>query len=574
MRVIAGDAIRPNLRLEVWRVRNLDDKLGWLVALCRMEAGSGIVYVDTRARAEELAALLRGQGTEAQHYHAGIPNRGQVQDDFMAGRTRIVVATVAFGLGIDKPDIRFIVHFAPPPSLEAYYQEAGRAGRDGLPARCVLMYSPADRRVLTRRSRRDRLTVEQLRDTHAAVRRRLGGASVGRVAEADLLRDLQVDELTLRVALGFLEQAGLLRRGFDVPRAARVRLDAEEVPEGLTQLTAFCRAARLRPGQMLSLDVMGAARRAGLPLAEAELHLVRWADEGWITYRPAGRDLLLELLPSPPDAPARVRELLERHAMIQAQRVDDIAAYAETRRCRHGYVAQYLGGRTVKRCQACDNCLGASTPAAGLPGEAEQLRTVLECVAGGPWSWGRGSLIRILRGDPKAPERGREQPGFGALAFRSRSAIEGMLVRLEAEGFLARRQLAHGGEVLDLTRAGSEATRDLEMLERLVEPAPAPPLSPGRATPEGDQRPLVDEGLLGALRAWRLEEARAAGVPSYFILHLSVLREIAARRPSSLEELGAIKGIGKGKLAQYGEAVLGVVRSHPPASATMQHDDE
>jgi ATP-dependent DNA helicase RecQ len=128
MRIVAGDVTRPNLTLEIFNARTADDKLLEFIAFCQASQGSGIVYVDTQARSEELAALLRRYKVSAAHYHAGIPNRAQVQDDFMSDRVRIVVATIAFGMGIDKPDIRFIVHFSPARSLEAYYQEAGRAG--------------------------------------------------------------------------------------------------------------------------------------------------------------------------------------------------------------------------------------------------------------------------------------------------------------------------------------------------------------------------------------------------------------------------------------------------------------
>jgi ATP-dependent DNA helicase RecQ len=277
LRIVAGDVTRPNLQLEVFYARNADDKLRHLLAFCQTEPGSGIVYAGTRARCEELAALLRARGIVAGHYHAGIPNRAQVQDDFMAGRIRVVVATIAFGLGIDKPDIRFIVHFVPSNSLEAYYQEAGRAGRDGLPARCLLMYAPSDRGTLTRRARQNALPVEFLRAVYAAVKRRLNGASSGRVALADLERDLQADGTRVRVTLSLLEEAGLLRRGPDLPRAATVCLTVSDVPASAPDLTAFCQAARLRSGQWLTLDPANVAQQADLPLDEIERRLLEWA---------------------------------------------------------------------------------------------------------------------------------------------------------------------------------------------------------------------------------------------------------------------------------------------------------
>lgn len=553
MRVIVGEVMRPNLRLEVVRSGNLDEKLQRLVGLCRQESGSGIVYVDTRDRAEELAALLRAQGLSAVHYHAGIADRSGVQDEFMSGQVRIVVATVAFGLGIDKPDIRFIVHFAPPPSLENYYQEAGRAGRDGLPARCVLLYSPSDRGTLTRRAKRDRLTRDYLRAAVAAVERCLQGATSGRVAMAQVQRQLrEEDDLKLRVALGFLERAGLLRRDFDVPRGARVRVDLHTIPEGEPELLAFCRAARLRRGQIIDLDLVETARIAGFDPVDLELKLVRWAAEGLVSYRPSGRDLLLELPPSSSEAWDRLGDLLEQHEVIQEQRVSDIAAYAETRRCRHGYVGQYLGGRVVSQCQACDNCVRSEAVDSTLPSEAEQLRQVLQCVADGLWGWGRSSLVGILRGEPTAPARGRDQLGFGSLAYRSRTAVEGMLGRLEGAGLLAARRLAHGGEVLELTGAGDDAIRDPAVLEELTPPTAAPIPSKPDPEPVGP----LDEALFQRLRAWRLEAARAQGVAPFIVFADKVLRGIAARRPTSVEELAEVKGVGPYKLAQYGEAVI------------------
>lgn len=582
-RLVAGDVTRPNLQLEVFRAADNDAKLRHLLALCRAEKGSGIVYADTRVRSERLAALLRRYGVNASCYHAGLAHRHRVQDDFMDDRTRVVVATIAFGLGIDKPDIRFIVHFFPPSSLEAYYQEAGRAGRDGRPARCVLMISSSDKAVLTRRSRRDRLPVEFLRQVYGAVKQRLAGKSLGRIVMADLERDLRADENRVRVALSLLEEAGLLKRGSDLPRAAAVCLSSvcreEILPD---DLAAFCRAARLRPQQSLTLDLADTVPEAGIPLSDIEDRLLTWDQEGWLRFRPVGRDLLIELCPLPEDASQRLEALLDRCERVQMQRVDEIAAYANTRRCRHGHINAYLGGRTIEHCDACDNCVEIPPPPdPGLPDEQSQLLTVLRCVSNAPWSWGRQTLVRILRGDEAGRygrhalhEKARAQAEFAALAFRSKIAVEHLLERLEREGCLAARRLNHGGVVLDLTSKGRAALKDSSSLAGSVDSS-----RPGRAAQPSRQEIAAnkqesdaDEVLFQRLRAWRLDVARERRVPPYVVLHDSHLRALAARRPTTLKALSAVKGFGPKRLERYGPALTALVCGYLQEEGTREGD--
>jgi ATP-dependent DNA helicase RecQ len=277
----------------------------------------------------------------------------------------------------------------------------------------------------------------------------------------------------------------------------------------------------------------------------------------------------LELLSPPQDAAQRIATLLERYETIQAQRVDEITAYARTVRCRHGHLNAYLGGRVIERCSACDNCVEIQPPPdAGLPDEREQLLTILRCVAAAPWSWGRVSLVRILRGDAKARpgsqplhEKARDHVGFGVLAFRSKTAVERMLNLLESGGFLQARRLEHGGVVLDLTPAGKAALESPAALDGLLSPVEEPP-SP-RKSPRKDEAGLdADEALFQKLRAWRLEQARVQEVPPYVIFHDSHLRAIAARRPVTLEALSELKGVGPHKLEKYGATVIELVRKH------------
>ncbi|CAL8481552.1 helicase-related protein [Caballeronia sp. S22] len=147
--IIRTGVYRDNLHFAVEQLTNLDDRRKRAVELARATPGSGIVYCATVAECETLHALLADADVQAERYHGKLSAkaRSEAQDAFMENRARVIVATNAFGMGIDKQDIRFIIHAQMPGSLDAYYQEAGRGGRDGEAARCILLFELKDRQV-------------------------------------------------------------------------------------------------------------------------------------------------------------------------------------------------------------------------------------------------------------------------------------------------------------------------------------------------------------------------------------------------------------------------------------------
>ena len=159
---------RPNLS---YIVRKAQDKIGQILSICEGVPGTGIVYVRSRARTQELAEALRAAGIPASFYHAGLgpETRALRQEDWKSGKTRVMVCTNAFGMGIDKADVRFVVHADLPESPEAYFQEAGRAGRDGLPSYAVLLWNGTDQSRLRQLEEVSFPTLEYIEDIYQKV---------------------------------------------------------------------------------------------------------------------------------------------------------------------------------------------------------------------------------------------------------------------------------------------------------------------------------------------------------------------------------------------------------------------
>jgi ATP-dependent DNA helicase RecQ len=465
LRVVTTGVFRPNLRYEVEHVTSQEEKLRALAALCAETSGSGIVYARSRENCEKLAYFLRQQRVKAAHYHAGMSNdqRTQAQNAFMGGQTRVIVATVAFGMGIDKADVRFIVHYNLPNSLEAYCQESGRAGRDGRPARCILFYSSADKSQLSRWLRQDALDLPFLRGVYGEIQRQLGKHSkLGLVALAELERAInallqsnerEASETMVRVGISLLERGGLLIRHFDAPRAASVTWHGAGASQLPADLVAFLRAADLLSQKALSIDLLALAAQMRLSPGALEEQLLAWRDAGLIDYRSVQRQMLVELLPAPPDATQRLQALLDTLQEQREAQIERLADYARSSKCRHKTIARHFAESLSRACGICDRCAPAHpSTRPGASGKATSRRqsrtgdadlgateqTILLCLLSLPVGVGKTGLARILTGSIAAPYSGKRSAYYGRLATLSTSRIEKAVQSMIDAGYLQR----------------------------------------------------------------------------------------------------------------------------------------
>ena len=295
LRVFDGGARRANLTFDIMRTSDggkhplIHDLLS--EELHEGAEGGAIVYCATRRRTEETAEFLRAKGVSASHFHAGLQpeTKKNVQSDFIDGRLRVIVATNAFGMGIDKPDVRMVIHADIPGSLENYMQEAGRAGRDQQGARCVLLFEPEDIERQFGLSARSRLTRREIHGVLRALRRlefrkRTGGEVVATPGEIlledkdhEFERDSATDDTRVRTAVSWLEEAELASREENrvqvFPSSLRVdsieeaerRLSRDGVSrEYLCQLLAICRSLmEADPDEGISTDELMAETGLG-----------------------------------------------------------------------------------------------------------------------------------------------------------------------------------------------------------------------------------------------------------------------------------------------------------------------
>src|SRR6267142_3515217 len=309
---------RPNLAIEVIHTEREREKIAHIKRLALAHSGSGIIYASTRKAVEQVAANLQFQGLRVAAYHAGMGDsvRVKAQEDFMSGRAQMIVATNAFGMGIDKPDIRFVAHYQMPCSIEAYYQDIGSAGRDDLPSTCLLLFNYADKNThdfFIEGSYPDLSTVRGVYDALVST-----GLKTIELTTHEIARRAGVsNEMAVQSALYLLERANHIERGSSFDKRAS---QPDSIP----------------PWERRANDV---------------------AREATVSDR-ARRVRTIVMLDNPPGAQLRVNPgEVSARANLERRKLREILNFCYSDRCFRAHILDYFGDRHhARECGTCGNC--------------------------------------------------------------------------------------------------------------------------------------------------------------------------------------------------------------------------
>lgn len=507
---------RPNLSLNVTQTKKGDEKYQRLRQIIAQHK-TGIVYCSTRKRVDEVGDELREWGVKAIQYHGGLDDkeREDRQNKFISRKHDIAVATNAFGMGIDRPDVRFVVHFDVPGSVEAYYQEAGRAGRDGEPSHCELFFNFADTKTQEFFIDGNNPSVDTIQAVYQAL---LNWANPQDEVEASIddLTDYAGVKNSMAVgsALSHLVRAGYIER-YDIP------------------------GKRIRGTRLLQPDVL----TRNLKIDVAALREKERRDR------------------------AKLKAMIELCYDDRRCRQEQILNYfGETDSAPCG------------SCDVCRSS-GVQVPRVGTPEEITMLRQALSGVArmstrhaDGSWEgrYGKGRIIQMLVGSKskEVVDAGLDQlTTYGLLKHLGTNALHPLFGEMEKVGLIA----TSTGEypIVSLTVKGVDAMKTGGGV-KLRWPSVTPKAVTASKAAGGSAKLAAldshelgfDEALFEKLKRHRTAVAQAEGVPAYVVFSNQTLEFLTRLKPTSIEAGLKIRGVGEKKAREYLPDFIALIQKH------------
>ena len=362
---------RTNLFLRFEAPNGNVEKDQKLVDFLKTHPGCGIVYASTRKNCEHLVELLSDEiSRSVAYYHGGLPpdQRRQVQEKFMSGEIEIIVATNAFGMGIDKADLRFVVHYNLPGSVEAYYQEAGRAGRDGKPSECLLLYSYQDTYIQQFFIENSYPSRETIKDVYDYLRSIPKDPIEMTLAEVKEELDLQIGTSGIATCENLLEKAGAIERLDSKHNSAAIRIDSDLS----TLIDMLPRDAASQRLVLRELEKIVGNQRNEMVMFQPKW-LAERLEMKWESVARAIREII-KLDPITYVPPFRGRAIhmkcrekafaeldidfaeLARRQKSEMEKLQTVIQLSTTKRCRQLEILEYFGDPDRRLCGNCDNC--------------------------------------------------------------------------------------------------------------------------------------------------------------------------------------------------------------------------
>jgi ATP-dependent DNA helicase RecQ len=399
-------------------VINSEDKARELLHLAGAIGGCGIVYTRNRKKCRELSQFLSREGITSDYYHAGLKQaiRDERQQQWMRGQFRVMVATNAFGMGIDKPDVRFVIHMDLPDGPESYFQEAGRAGRDGMHSSAILLYNQADIKVAEQRIAVNFPGIPVIREVYRALCNYLQiplGSGRGQQYDfefGEFLHRYKFSAMVAHSALQILSREGyiVLTEAFHNPSRIKFSVERDALYTFQVKNAGFDGFIKLLLrsysglfSQFVRIDESGLSRRSGLPLKKVFNYLTTLSRRQIIHYIPRKEVPVVTFLEERLDdkdlliSPERYNFRKERYE----RRIGEMLRYASSDTiCRNQFLLSYFGQQDTPRCGRCDVCRGDEPLRPG----SEEFNTMVESIAThlATQPVVLGELVKQTGGDP------------------------------------------------------------------------------------------------------------------------------------------------------------------------------
>jgi len=366
--IITGFA-RPNLQFGVAQANDAQKYQIIIQTIQSLPEPTGIVYAATRAKTDAILQLLIDNGIDAVGYHAGLgpTERQQVQNDFMSGRTDVIVATNAFGMGIDKANIRFVIHADLPGNIESYYQEAGRAGRDGQPSVCLLLYAPKDRYLREFFIKGDNPDPELILDIYEILTSYEQNKILVTYAEIKKRLVDEVPEMAVGTALKILESAGYVLRSKETMGQAFLQITEPALAQATINPKAKVQRAvldklltnyinDLQAGWQINLEDL--AEMLSCKKGSLQRLIKTLEENSAITYQPPFRGTEVHILKKVPKQKVELDFAKLKDKVAAAyDKLDKMENYIYHKNCRQKYLLDYFGDWETQACGKCDICL-------------------------------------------------------------------------------------------------------------------------------------------------------------------------------------------------------------------------